>query len=85
MLAEVDRVSREERRSHSALVREALNRYFHDRFPTVSATRAELRAIARGRAQIAKGEFVTLEKILYDVDASSRKSRRKGTAKAPVS
>jgi hypothetical protein len=72
--AEVRRVIRNKQRSYSALVREPLNRYFHDRFPTVSPTRAELRAVAQGRVQIVKGEFVTLEKILYDVDASRNTS-----------
>ena len=66
MLAEVHRVSREERRTHSGLVREALHRYFHDRFPVVVATQGELRAVAHGRAEIAKGDYLTLDQFFND-------------------
>jgi predicted transcriptional regulator len=80
MFAEVHRVSREERRTHSGLVREALHRYFHDRFP-VAPTQGELRAAARGRAEIAKGQYLTLDQFLHAVDTKNRKARGKGATK----
>src|SRR5438105_12096349 len=82
MLAEVERVSKEEHRTHSELVREALRRYFYSRFPVVTPTKRELAAIARGRAEIQKGELFTLDQLLHAMDAKNRKSRRKGPAKS---
>ena len=85
MIAEVERVSQEEHRTHSELVREALRRYFYSRFPVVMATKADLARIARGRAQIEKGEFVTLDQLLDDLDIKNRKARRKSARKNPSS
>ncbi|SPF42514.1 CopG-like transcriptional regulator (modular protein) [Candidatus Sulfopaludibacter sp. SbA4] len=85
MIQEVERVSKEEHRTHSELVREALRRYFYSRFPVVTPTKAELAAVARGRAQIQKGEFVTLDELLNGLDAENRKASRKGAAKTPRS
>lgn len=79
MIAEVQRVSKEEHRTHSELVREALRHYFYRRFPVVTPTKSELAAIARGRAEITKGEFVTLDQLLDGVDVKNRKARRKNS------
>lgn len=46
--------------------------------PTYKATKAELAAIRKGEAQIARGEFVTLRELLHDLDHR----RRKGGTKA---
>ena len=81
MLAEVQRVSREENRTHSELVREALRRYFSGRFPEVTPTKAELAGIAAGRAEIDKGEFVTLNQLLNGLDPKNRKEHRKSSPK----
>ena len=81
MLKEVEAASRAEHRTHSELVREALRRYLYDRYPAVPATAAELRAIARGRAEIKKGRFITLEKLIDDLDAADRRPRRQATRK----
>ena len=64
MLAEVRRVSREENRTQSDLVQEALRRYLSGRVPTVKPTKPELARIAAGRAEIARGEFVTVTQLI---------------------
>ena len=81
MLAEVERVSREESRTHSELVREALRRYFASRFPVVTPTKAELAGIAAGRAAIARGDYLTLDQLLHEVDTQNRKASHKGPRK----
>ena len=82
MLAEVQRVSQEETRTHSELVREALRRYIAGRFPEVSPTKAELSGISAGRAEIEKGEFVTLTQFLNGLDTKNRQKPRKSGTKA---
>ena len=47
--------------SRSEFVREALRRYLA--IPTVDATAEEVQAIQRGRAEIASGNFVTLDQL----------------------
>lgn len=81
MLQEVQRVSREENRTYSELVREALRRYFSARFPAVRPSNAELAGIAAGRAEIEKGDFVTLPQLLNGLESQNRKPRRKSGAK----
>lgn len=46
--------------------------------PTYKPTKAELAAIRKGEAEIARGEFVTLRDLLHDTD----RRRRKGGTKA---
>ena len=46
--------------------------------PTYSPTKTEAAAIRKGEAEIARGEFVTLNELLNDLDTG----RRKGGAKA---
>ncbi|HLF88685.1 MAG TPA: hypothetical protein VI451_07075 [Anaerolineales bacterium] len=46
--------------------------------PTYKPTKAELAAIRKGEAEIARGEFVTLRELLQDMD----RRRRKGGTKA---
>jgi predicted transcriptional regulator len=82
MLREVAAVSKAEHRTHSELVREALRTYLYGRYPVVSATKAELAAIARGRAEIKKGNFVTFEQLANDLDSTNRAPRPKRTHKA---
>ena len=50
MLKELERVRKQEHRTRSELMREALRTYFSGRFPEEVPTTAELRAIRRGRA-----------------------------------
>ena len=41
--------------------------------PTYKPTKAELAAIRKGEAEIARGEFVTLRELLHDMDRRRRK------------
>lgn len=82
MLEEFEQVRKAEHRTSSELVREALRRYFSSRFPVVRASQEEWTAIRRGRAQIRRGESVTLEQLRDALAAANRKPRAKGTRKA---
>jgi hypothetical protein len=59
-------------------MREALRTYFSSRIPEVKPTQAELRAIRRGRAAIARGDYANLDDIRDEVGAAPRRSRKKG-------
>ncbi len=77
MARKVEKVRRVEHRTRSELVREALRVYFSSRFPVVTASKAELVAIRRGRAEIRRGEYVTLEQLLHALESKNRKRRTK--------
>ena len=79
MIQEVEKVRKAENRTRSELIREALRTYFSNRFPVVTASKAELAAIRQGRAQIRRGEYVTLDQLRHDLDLTHRKTRRKTT------
>ncbi len=75
MIRQVEQVRKVEHRTRSELVREALRTYF--RFPTVAASKSELQAIRLGRAEMRRGEYVSLDQLLRAVDNPPRKARRK--------
>jgi predicted transcriptional regulator len=50
---------------------------------TCKATKAELAAIRKGEAQIARGEYVTLTDVLHGLDHPRRKSGAKTANKIP--
>ena len=75
MIRQVEQVRKAEHRTRSELVREALRTYF--RFPVVAASRSELEAIRRGRAEMRRGEYVDLDQLLHAVDTPRRKTGRK--------
>lgn len=78
MAAQVEEVMKVENRTRSELVREALRAYFAmRRFPEEIPTAAELRSIRRGEAAYRKGDYVTLDEYLRDVDRRPRRSRKK--------
>jgi predicted transcriptional regulator len=83
MLKQVEQVSRAESRTQSELVREALRRYFSG-FPVVAATPAELAALARGRAEFERGEYVTLDTLLNDLGTGRHKVSPKRSPKTPA-
>ena len=78
MLKELERVRRQEHRTRSELMREALRSYFSNRILEEVPTTAELRAIRRGRAAIARGDFVTLDELRDEMGTAPRRSRGKG-------
>ncbi len=77
MLREVERIRKAEHRSRSELLREALRAYFLRRFPEVTATKAELRALEQGRKAMGRGEYMTYEELIHALDAPRRQTRRK--------
>jgi predicted transcriptional regulator len=67
-----------EHRTRSELMREALRTYFSVRhFPEETPTPAELRAIRRGEAACRRGDYVTLDEYLRDVDRRPHRPRKK--------
>jgi len=77
MLKELERVRKHEHRTRSELMREALRTYFSSRIPEEVPTAAELRAIRRGRAAIARGDLDTLNNLRDEVGTAPRRSRKK--------
>ena len=70
MMRKVEQVRKTEQRTRSELVREALRLYFNPelaariaRLPVYTPTAAERRAIAKGRAEIARGEYLTVDEL----------------------
>jgi len=78
MLEELERVRKKEHRTRSELMREALRTYMSGRVREATPSASELRAIRRGRAAIARGDYVTLDEIRHEVGAAPRRSRKKG-------
>ena len=73
---------RETRDSEIERVRELGELYKQVRsIPNGLATPEEVRATKRGRAEFARGEFVTLDQFLHDMDSTRRKKRPKKGAK----
>lgn len=81
MAKQMERVQKEENRTRSELLREAWRQYFETRYPVVQPTKAERAAIRKGRSEIKNGNFVTLEKLLHDLDTPTRKASRKTVRK----
>lgn len=77
ILRNLDRVGAVESRTRSELVREALHTYFNLRFPVVEASKAELAAIRRGRAEVRRGQYVTLEQLADELGTPHRKAGSK--------
>lgn len=79
MVAQVKKVSEEEYRTPSELIREALRSYFITRVPISFVTASEKKAILAGRAAYGRGEFKNLNQTLHDLDSNNYKTSRKGT------
>src|SRR5262245_10885767 len=84
LLKKVDRVRKAQYRGRSELVREALVLYFDPelaartaRPPVYTPTAAERRAIAKGRAEIARGEYLTVDELFQGLDRRRGKARPK--------
>lgn len=82
MVRQLESVRKREHRTRSELMREALRHYFESRFPEVTPTKAELAAIRKGRAAFQRGEFISLDQLIHDLDSSSHQTRAKTDAKA---
>ena len=73
-----ERVAQLEGRTKSELFREALRTYLAARrIREDAASPAELRAIHRGRAAHARGDYVTLDRLLHEMGSPRRRARTK--------
>src|SRR5258706_11413830 len=81
MVKQLEKVRKQEHRTRSELMREALRHYFDSRVPEITPTRAEMAAIRRGRAEIKGGRFVTLEQLRNELALANRGPRAKGPRK----
>jgi predicted transcriptional regulator len=82
MARQMEKVQKEEQRTRSELVREAWRHYFESRYSVHNPTKTELAKIRRGRAEIERGEFVTLEQLKHELESANRKPVKKGSRKA---
>lgn len=83
VLRAADEVALTQERARSALVEDALRWYLHvQELPCEEATPEEIAAIETGRAEIARGEFVTFEEIKRDLAADLLEERTKKSEKA---
>ena len=82
MAQQMQRVQKEENRTRSELLREAWRQYFEARYSTYTPTKGELAAIGKGRAAIKRGQFVTLEQLLNEMDNPRRKASTKKSGKS---
>jgi metal-responsive CopG/Arc/MetJ family transcriptional regulator len=81
MLDAADKQAALELRDRSELMREALRHYL-TRIPEDDATPEEIEAIKRGRAEIARGDYVTLDQLIHDLGTDRRAKRAKRTRTA---
>jgi predicted transcriptional regulator len=83
MEQQMKQVQKKENRTRSELLREAWRHYFESRYPVYVPTKAERAAIAKGRAEFARGEYVTLKELIDELghhrNKISKKSARKTT------
>ena len=78
MIEAADQAGAREGRSRSEVVREALRWYLRvQELPWDEATPEEIEAIEEGRAQIARGEYVTHEDIKHELEADLREAGAK--------
>jgi len=82
MAKQLERVRKEENRTRSELMREALRRYFESRYAVYRPTRAERAGIARGRAAFKRGEYVTLDQLHHELDSARHQARKKRSGQA---
>jgi len=75
MMDQIEKVRKAAHRTHSKLVREAQRTYISRRFAEAPVSAAELRAIRRGRAQIRRGEYVSLYELFNDLESKNPTKR----------
>jgi metal-responsive CopG/Arc/MetJ family transcriptional regulator len=77
MIDQVEQVRKAEHRTRSELVREALRTYIASRFPTVTPSVEDVRALQHARREHARGQFVNLDDLVHVLDAARRPVSRK--------
>ena len=80
MIREVERIRKTEHRTRSELVREALRVYLNRvrTLPVYTPTPRELLEIEKGRAEMRRGELLTIDELFRDLAGRRRKARPKG-------
>lgn len=90
MSRQVAELCKAEQRTRSELFREALRTYLKERawlaqfearvakLPTYTPTQRELAAIRKGREQMRRGEFVTLDELFKNLEGKRRQAGGKG-------
>jgi Arc/MetJ-type ribon-helix-helix transcriptional regulator len=76
MAREVQRATKRENRTRSEFVREALRVYLRG---TYTPTLGERRAIAKGRAEVRRGDYVTLDQLHAELERLNLKERSEST------
>jgi metal-responsive CopG/Arc/MetJ family transcriptional regulator len=85
VLRAADEVALTQEWSRSALVEDALRWYLRvQELPCEEATNEEIEAIERGRAEIARSEFVSFEEIKRDLEVDLLKERTKKSQEVPT-
>jgi predicted transcriptional regulator len=84
MVKQMETVQREEHRTRSELLREAWRQYFERRYAAYTPSKAELAALRKGRSEIKRGHFVTLDQFLHELDTPHRKASPKRVRKGPA-
>jgi metal-responsive CopG/Arc/MetJ family transcriptional regulator len=77
MIDQVERVRKVEHRTRSELVREALRTYMESRYPAVTPSLEDIRALRRARREHARGQFVNLDDLIHALDTARRPLSRK--------
>jgi Arc/MetJ-type ribon-helix-helix transcriptional regulator len=83
LIALVELVQRREHRSRSEVMREALRLYFERRGLIEDPLPNDLAALESARAEVARGETVTLEDALRELDRQADQASRTGTSVDP--
>jgi predicted transcriptional regulator len=82
MARRVDQASKREHRTRSELVREALRIYLARPY---TPTASELRAIEKGRDEIRRGDYLTLDQLHAELDRLNLTERRQSGRARPKS
>ena len=82
MVQQMKQVQKKENRTRSELLREAWRQYFESRYGSYTPSKTELSAIRKGRAEISRGEFSTIQDVLRGLDNQHRKKGRETARKS---
>ena len=84
LMRKVERARKTQYRGRSELVREALRLYFDPelaariaRLPVYTPTKRELRELEKGRQEMRRGEFLTLDEFFRHLESPAPKARPK--------
>ncbi|MFZ0886982.1 MAG: ribbon-helix-helix protein, CopG family [Candidatus Binataceae bacterium] len=79
MTRQIEDACRREHRTKSELMREALRVYFGTArsLPSYTLTRAELEGIRKGREEIRRGDYYTLDELHASLEGHDRRPRAK--------